>query len=118
MAGLEEHLCGERLKRLNLTTPKTRSIRGDLIEAFKIFKGLGDLSIEYLYQRRPLQKSQLREHPFMLETPKAWLDVRRNSFSHRIVCTWNSLPPSVVECDTLNTSKNRIDEHFNRTGLV
>ena len=53
----------------------------------------------------------------MLDTPKARLDVRRNSFSHRIVTTWNSLPQSVEECDSLNTVKNRKDEHFKQLGL-
>ena len=118
VSGLEKVPYEERLKHLNLTTLKTRRIRGDLIEVFKIFKGLDDLPIEYLFQRRPLEKSQLRGHPFMLETPKARLDVRRNSFSHRIVSTWNSLPPSVVGCDSLNAFKNRIDEHFKQIGLV
>ena len=54
----------------------------------------------------------------MLETPKAKLDVRRNSFSHRRVSTWNSLPPSVVECDSLNIFKNRIDVHLKLIGLL
>ena len=112
VSGLEKVPYEERLKRLNLTTLKTRRIRGDLIEVFKIFKGLDDLPIEYLFQRRPLEKSQLRGHPFMLETPKARLDVRRNSFSHRIVTMWNSLLPSVVESESLNTYNNGIDEHF------
>ena len=92
-----------RLKRLNLTSLKTRRIRGDLIEVFKIIKGLDDLPIEYLFQRRPSEKSQLRGHPFMLETPKVRLDVRRNSFSIRKVTMLNSLVPSIVECDSLNT---------------
>ena len=54
----------------------------------------------------------------LLETPQGRLDVRRNSFSHMIVTTWNSLPPSVVEFDSLNTFKNRIDEHLERIGLL
>ena len=54
----------------------------------------------------------------MLETLKARLDVRRNSFSHRTVTALNSLPPSVVECDSLNTFMNIIDEHFKQIGLV
>ena len=54
----------------------------------------------------------------MLEAPKARLDLRKNSFASRIVTTWNSLPSSVVECDSLNTFKNRIDEHFMRIGLL
>ena len=57
-------------------------------------------------------------NPFMLETSKARLDVRWNSFSHRIVSMWNSLPPSVIGCDSLNDFKNRKDEHFKRLGLV
>ena len=60
VSGLEKVPYEERLERLNLTTLKTRRIRGDLIEVFKIFKGLVDLSIEYLFQRRPPEKSQLR----------------------------------------------------------
>ena len=43
MSGLEKVPYEERLKRLNLTTLKTRRIRGDLIEVFKVFKGLDDL---------------------------------------------------------------------------
>ena len=60
------------------------------MEVFKIFKGLDDLPIEYLFQKRLLKKSHLRGHPFMLETQKARLAVRRNSFSHQIVSTWKS----------------------------
>ena len=36
----------------------------------------------------------------------------KEGFSHRTVTTWNSLPPSVVECDSLKTVKNRMDEKF------
>ena len=81
MSGLEKVPYEERLKLLNLTTLKTRRIPGDLIEVFKIFNGLDDLRIEYLFRRRPLEKSQLRGHPFMLETPMARLDVGRNGFT-------------------------------------
>ena len=118
VASFENLPYEERMKHLNLITLKTRRIQGDLIEVFKIFKGLDDLPIEYLFQRRPPEKLQLRGHPFMLETPKARLDVRRNSFSHKIETTWNSLLPSVVECDSLNILKNRIDEHFKRFGVL
>ena len=54
----------------------------------------------------------------MLEAPKARLDQRKNGFASKIVTTWNNLPSSVVECDSLNTFKNRIDEHFMRIVLL
>ena len=33
----------ERLNRLNITTLETRRLRGDLIQVFKIFKGLDNI---------------------------------------------------------------------------
>ena len=118
MSGFENLPYEERLKQLNLTTLRTRRTRGDLIEVFKIFKGLDDLPKECLFQMRPVEKTRLRGHRFMLEAPKARLDLRKNSFASRIVTTWNSLPSSVVECESLNAFKNRIDEHFVRIGLL
>ena len=52
VSGLEKVPYEERLKRLNLTTLKTRRIRGDLIEVFMILKGLDDLPIEYFVKSR------------------------------------------------------------------
>ena len=54
----------------------------------------------------------------MLETPKARLDIRKNSFSHKIVSVRNRLPSAVVDADSVNVFKNRIDEHFKRIGRV
>ena len=59
---LENVQYEERLKHFNLTTFKTRGIRSDLIDVFKIFKGIVDLPIDYLFQRCPLEKSQLPGH--------------------------------------------------------
>ena len=116
--GIEELSYEDRLEYLNLTTLITRRLRGDLIEVFKILKGTDDLPKEYLFQMRSEDKNRLRGHSFMLETPKARLDIRKNSFSHRIVTEWNRLPPAVVDADSVNVFKNRIDEHFKNIGLV
>ena len=64
VSGLEKVPYEEKLKRLYLIKLKTRRIRCDLFEVFKIFKGLDYLPIEYLFQSRQLEKSQLRGHPF------------------------------------------------------
>ena len=91
ISGFENLQYEERLKHLNLTTLRTRRIRGDLIEVFKIFKGLDDLPKDCLFQMRPYKKPPLSGHQFMLEAAKAMPFWRRNSFPHRIVTTWNSL---------------------------
>ena len=37
---------------------------------------------------------------------------RKYSFCSRIVYVWNSLPNNVVEADTINIFKNRLDKHW------
>ena len=54
-----------------------------------------------------------RGHPWKLATkPRAIIRIRRNAFSVRVVNDWNSLPPAVVNADTLNQFKNRLDSHW------
>ena len=31
----------------------------------------------------------------------------------RVICTWNSLPDSVIEANSVNSFKNRIDKYWN-----
>ena len=71
VAGIEELSYEALLKSLNLTTLKTRRLRGDLIEVFKILKGTDDLLKDYLFQMRSEDKNRLRGHSLMLEIPKA-----------------------------------------------
>ena len=39
-------------------------------------------------------------------------NIRKYSFCARVVNMWNSLPNDVVEADTVNTFKNRLDKHW------
>ena len=40
------------------------------------------------------------------------LALRSNSFSHRVVNLWNSLPDAVVLAPTMNSFKNRLDDYW------
>ncbi len=33
-------------------------------------------------------------------------------FTNDVIRVWNKLPPSVVPCNTINSFKNRLDQHF------
>jgi len=39
-------------------------------------------------------------------------NLRKYSFCSRVVSIWNSLPHSVVDADTPNTFKSRLDKHW------
>ena len=49
-----------------------------------------------------------------LQKSASHYNLRKFSFCSRVVNRpiWNSLPDSVVDADTLNTFKNRLDKHW------
>ena len=44
-----------------------------------------------------------------LQKPRARLDVRKYSFSHRAISEWNRLPEEVVNANSINSFKNKLD---------
>jgi len=59
-----------------------------------------------------------RGNKYKLQTFSCHYNIRKYSFSSRVVNMWNSLPTDVVETDTINTFKNRLDKYwFNQNVL-
>ena len=105
----ETYTYEERLRLLNLTSLETRRLRGDLIEVFKIFRGLEDIKLEDFFT---LQTGVTRGHCYKIKKFQTRLDIRKYTFSQRIVNEWNNLPPAVVNSNSLNTFKDNIDKHL------
>ena len=129
--GFENLSYSERLRRLKLSSLKDRRTRGDLIEMFKVQKGLE--KIEWvkpplltkndgllgpassvrgnsLRLRRESFKSRLRNDFSQSVT------VRHNFFLNRVVPTWNSLPDDVVTSSSLNSFKSALDRYYQEYG--
>ena len=78
----------ERLKALNLTTLTYRRMRTDILQVFRIFKGFDKLDYRDFFE---LSETGLRGHKWKLKTPTTESRLRQNSFSCRVINTWNSL---------------------------
>lgn len=101
----------ERLQTLKLPSLEFRRLRGDLIEVYKIIHNIYDpitthslLTID--------SSSCTRSNGFKLTKPGFNTNPYKYFFTNRIVNDWNSLPSQVVNADSLNTFKNKIDLHF------
>ena len=103
----------ERLRLLGLTTLELRQTRGDMIETFKIIKGLEDIDKFFT-----LSSSVTRGHALKLFKPACKLNCRLKFFSVRVVDTWNALPSDVVACSTVNSLKNALDKFWLSRGLI
>jgi len=98
----------ERLYWLGLTTLKESRRRGNLIETYKFLSGKNlstvasssVLMMVYTIYGVKLQVYKDRSH----------LNVRKFFFSQRVVDSWNKLSAHVVEAETVNCFKRRLDE--------
>jgi ribonucleases P/MRP protein subunit RPP40 len=100
----------QRLKSLKLPSLVYRRLRGDMIEAYKILHDYYDPSCVPSLQIATINNT--RGHSFKLYKPSVCSGPRARSFACRIVNPWNSLPDSVVTAPTINSFKNRLDDHW------
>ena len=108
--GLKDTPYIDRLRTINLPTLRFRRMRGDMIETYKIINGLYDRTSAPVLDRA--QRSS-RGHQFKLFQRRTnRLDIRKNFFTNRIVGLWNALPTEVVNANSLNSFKNRLDKSW------
>ena len=79
-----------------------------------MFKGLDGVKAADFFA---MSSTGLRGHKFELYKPQAHLDIRKNSFSVRVIDEWNRLPETLLHCCTLSTFKKRLDCFFKESGI-
>ena len=102
------HLIYEScLLQCGLTTLETRRLRGDQIEVFKIVNYYQDVGRNMFFKLE--ESSRTRGHKAALVKEQCRLDMRKYSFSHRVINEWNKLLNDCVNANSGNMFKNRID---------
>ena len=98
-----------RLLQCGLKTPETRRLREDQIEVFKIVNGYEDVDRNMFFKLK--EGSRTRGHKAALVKEQCRLDMRKYSFSQRVINEWNKLPNDCVNASSVNMFKNRIDRY-------
>ena len=101
-----------RLLQCGLTTLETRRLRGDQIEVFKIVNGYEDVDRNMFFKLK--EGSRTRGHKAALVKEQCRLDMRKYSFSQRVINEWNKLP----NASSVNMFKNRIDRYMIRAAYT
>ena len=80
-----------------------------MIELYKMIKGIynKETSLDLQYTT-----SNLRGNKYKLFQNQLHYDLRKFSFSNRVVNVWNSLPDTVVAVDNLNLFKSALDKYW------
>ncbi len=58
--------------------------------------------------------SRLRGHSLKLKKERLGLDLRKFTFSQRVVNMWNDLPADIVTAPTAKVFNNLLETHFKR----
>ena len=79
-----------------------------MIQCFKLLKGIDRIDPEKLLQRATTEST--RGHHLKLFKKRAKSEMRRATFGFRVVDDWNGLPSHVIEAETVNKFKGRLDK--------
>ena len=99
----------EKLKELKLFSLEKRRLRGDMIEVFKIMKGISQIDKNTFFSKLD---TTTRGHSLKLSKPHCNRDCRKYFFSHRVISYWNTLPQGAIDCKTVESFKKQLDTHL------
>jgi len=104
----------QRLKALWLHSLQRRRLRGDLIETYKILTDKEKIKSDQKFLKATT--TELIGHSLKLYKKSSRLELRKHSFSQKIVDHWKKLPDDVVRAATISTFKRRLDTWMDRYG--
>jgi hypothetical protein len=95
-----------RLSLLNLTKLNIRRVRGELIQVFKIIRGIDQINLV----QSPLSHNINTRGVLKINTEFCSHNARSNFLINRVSKIWNSLPGAVKLAKSVNEFKNLLDE--------
>ena len=80
-----------------------------MVQVFKIIYNLERIEKDHFFT---FSQTMTRGHSKKFFKPRARLNIRKNSFSHRVIEDWNSLPESVVSAVDLECFKAELSDFW------
>ena len=112
LPGLDGLSYKERLDRLGLFSLERRRLRGDLVEVYKIMRGIDQLDNQYLFLK--IGESKTEGYRFKVRGERYKSVQRGNFFTQRVVSVWNKLSEVVVEVGTILSFKKHFDSYMGK----
>ncbi|XP_072443501.1 RNA-directed DNA polymerase from mobile element jockey isoform X1 [Chiloscyllium punctatum] len=112
LPGMENRSYEDRLRVLGLFSLERRRMTGDLIEVYKIIRGIDRVDSQRLFPW--VQQSVTRGHKFKVKGERYRGVVRGRSFTQRVVGAWNALPVGVAESESFVTFKRQLERYMDR----
>lgn len=111
ISGLKAKTYAEKLKELNLLSLADRRTRFDVIQVFKIIKGIDKMPFNTWFDLQT-GRSTRGSHNLNIQIKFRNTEVAKNFFSVRAAKNWNELPSLIKESPNLSCFKKRLDKHM------
>ena len=111
----------DKLREAGMITLEARRLRGDMLEMFKIMTGKENVDSSIWFEnmedhRGAGMSTRNSSGLYNVHQHACNSDLRRNFFSQRVVDSWNNLPDSVKQAQSVNQFKNCLDDHLQAWG--
>ncbi len=100
----------ERLSTLIMFSLEKRRLRGKLIECYKISYGFTNVDRSTLFMIDDTLRT--RNNCIKLKCRQVNSDCTKFFFTNVVVREWNTVPPSVIQCNTIDSFEKKLDRHF------
>ena len=115
LPGMNKKPYEERLKMLKLPTLKYRRLRGDMINTYKMLNGFHERQICPAMKMTIDITGRPGRNSLALYQDRCNTNIRKYSFSQRIVAIWNTLPDQVIQAPSVDSFKGRLDKFWRNT---
>ena len=102
----------QRLRKLNMPTLKYRKAKGDMIEVFKILNGIYDTHATIGMMELNTQAITRGQNKKLKKQSCRLRNVRKYSFTSRVVDIWNSLSEEIIVAKTVKEFEIGLDNHW------
>ncbi len=109
--GLQDIEYEIRAQLLNLDSLSCRMDKGDMILVYKILHGFLE-GVQWQDFFQMADTSRMRGHPLKLRKDRSRLDLRKFTFSQRVVNMRNDLPAEVVTASSVKMFKIKLEAHL------
>ena len=106
--GIQNLSYEDRLRFLEIPTLKTRRLRGDLIQVYKIFNNIDDIPVNKFFTISHMNNT--RNSTDKIYHRRCRTNLRKFCFSNRITGYWNKLTPNIKRAHNTNMFKSSIDK--------
>ena len=107
---IRNHSYNQRLKDPNLISLEQRRLRGQLIKVFMYLRRFNNATARGLFDRDFNDRTRNNEEKLIVKRFNT--SIAQHFYPVKITTTWNAVPSDIVSSRTVNTFKNRLDQHW------